>query len=149
MLVAAFLATAIAGPLIGVRQLDAASGEQFRLANARSDLDSLLRMQLAEETSLRGYLSTGDQTYLDDNKPPNPLFGQQAQDLEARLREAGIPGGIPAVEDMLDRHRTWEREVAVPLLRDPKSPKAYGQQQQRKVHHRPDERSTPRSCGKC
>ncbi|MBV8749654.1 MAG: hypothetical protein JO103_08060, partial [Candidatus Eremiobacteraeota bacterium] len=67
-----FLATAIAGPLIGVRQLDAASTAQIRLANARSDLDALLRIQLAEETSLRGYLATHDPLFLDEDKPPDP-----------------------------------------------------------------------------
>jgi serine phosphatase RsbU (regulator of sigma subunit) len=126
--VLAFLATAIAGPLIGVRQLDAASGAQFRLANVRSDLDAVLRMQLAEETSLRGYLSTRSTTFLDENKPPNPLFEQQARVLETRLREAGIPEGIPTVDDMIARHRTWEQEVALPLLHDPGSRDSYNQQ---------------------
>src|SRR3979409_24367 len=77
LLVAAFLATAIAGPLIGVRQLDAASNAQVRLANARSDLDALLRIQLAEEPSLRGYLATHNPLFLEDT-PPNPAFDQQA-----------------------------------------------------------------------
>ncbi len=121
----AFLATAIAGPLIGVRQLDAASGAQFRLANARSGLDALLQMQLAEETSLRGYLSTRNPTFLDENKPPNPLFEAQGRALRSVLRDAGIPEGIPTVDDMLAQHRTWEHDVAIPLLRDPGVPNAY------------------------
>src|SRR4030081_2931573 len=74
LLVAAFLATAIAGPLIGVRQLDAASGSQVRLADARSDLDALLRIQLAEETSLRGYLSSHNPLFLESDQPPNAHF---------------------------------------------------------------------------
>jgi serine phosphatase RsbU (regulator of sigma subunit) len=127
LLVAAFLATALAGPLIGVRQLDAASGAQVRLANARSDLDALLRIQLAEETSLRGYMSTHDPTYLDD-EPSKAAFDQQADALEARVRDAEIPTGTRTVEDMRARHQTWERDVAQPLLRNPGSRDAYTQQ---------------------
>jgi len=128
LLVAAFLATAIAGPLIGVRQLDAASGSQVRLADARSDLDALLRTQLAEETSLRGYLATHDPLFLDETAPPNAAFDRQAAGLETRLRTAEIPTGIRTVEDMRDRHRLWERTVAIPLLKNPNSRDAYTQQ---------------------
>ncbi|HZX68995.1 MAG TPA: hypothetical protein VFE70_08920, partial [Candidatus Elarobacter sp.] len=80
LLVAAFLATAIAGPLIGVHQLDAASSAQTRLAQSRSDLDALLRVQLDEEASLRGYLSTHDPGFLNDN-PSARQFDMQAHDL--------------------------------------------------------------------
>ncbi len=128
LLVAAFLATAIAGPLIGVHQLDAASGAQTRLATARSDLDALLRVQLDEEASLRGYLSTHDPAFLDDN-PPNPEFDRQARDLEDRLHAAGLTDGIVTVEDMRSRHARWEHDVALPLLRRPNSTDAYAQQQ--------------------
>ena len=124
---AAFLATALAGPLIGASQLDAASGSQIRLANARSDLDSLLRVQLAEEASLRGYLSTRDPLFLED-QPPKAAFDGQAAALEARLRQAGLPSGVGTVQDMRGRHQAWEQEVARPLLRDPGSRDAYFRQ---------------------
>jgi CHASE3 domain sensor protein len=132
VLVAAFLATALAGPLIGVRQLDEASGAQVRLANARSDLDGLLRIQLAEETSLRGFVSTRDSMFLDEDKPPNPAFDRQAEALEARLRDAAISDAVAVVEDMRRRHAEWERSVALPLLKNPVSRAAYGQQAQGK-----------------
>jgi hypothetical protein len=132
LLVAAFLATAIAGPLIGVHQLDAASNAQTRLANARSDLDALLRVQLDEEASLRGYLSTHDPLFLDD-KPPNTAFDLQARDLEDRLHAADLTAGIPTVGDMRLRHRTWLQDVEQPLLQRPNSSDAYSQQQTGKL----------------
>ncbi|MBV8579887.1 MAG: SpoIIE family protein phosphatase [Candidatus Eremiobacteraeota bacterium] len=129
-----FLATAIAGPLIGVRQLDAASTAQIRLANVRSDLDALLRIQLAEETSLRGYLATHDPLFLDEDKPPDPAFDRQARQLEARLREVEMPAAaIQTVDDMRARHTTWERDVALPLLQNPGSLEAYTQQATGKI----------------
>jgi CHASE3 domain sensor protein len=132
LLVAAFLATAIAGPLIGIRQLDAASGAQVRLADARGDLDALLRTQLAEETGVRGYLATRDPSFLEGDKPPDPDFDRLALDLEARLRAEGIDRGPEVVEDMRTLHRTWEQQVALPLMRDPASPQAYALQAQGK-----------------
>src|ERR1700682_3199109 len=128
LLVAAFLATAIAGPLIGVRQLDAASGAQVRLANARSDLDALLRIQLAEETSLRGYMATHDRLFLEEDQPPDPAFDRQASALENRLRDAAIPGGVATVGDMRVRHQSWEQTVGIPLVRNPNSNDAYSRQ---------------------
>ncbi len=133
MLVAAFLATALAGPLIGVRQLDAASGAQIRLANARSDLDALLRIQLAEETSLRGYVSTHDPLFLDEDKPPNPAFDRQALAFEQRLRDAAISDAVATVEDMRRRHTEWEQTVAQPLLRNSASREAYTLQKNGKL----------------
>jgi hypothetical protein len=127
------LATAIAGPLIGVRQLDAASGAQVRLANARSDLDALLRVQLAEETSLRGYMSTHDPNYLAEGTPPDPAFDRQALALETRLREAGIPPGVATVEDMRNLHQSWEQTVGIPLIRNPGLRDAYSRQANGKV----------------
>jgi hypothetical protein len=132
LLVAAFLATAIAGPLIGVHQLDAASSAQTRLANARSDLDALLRVQLDEEASLRGYISTHDPLFLDDN-PPTTAFDGQANDLQNRLHAAGLTDGVTTVKDMQLRHATWKHDVELPLLRRPNSRDAYIQQQKGKL----------------
>jgi serine phosphatase RsbU (regulator of sigma subunit) len=111
-----------------VRQLDAASSAQVRLANARSDLDALLRIQLAEETSLRGYMSTHDPLFLEEDKPPDPAFDRQALAFETRLRDAGIPGGVATVVDMRMRHQSWEQTVGIPLIRNPGSRDAYSRQ---------------------
>ncbi|MDQ6943956.1 MAG: SpoIIE family protein phosphatase, partial [Candidatus Eremiobacteraeota bacterium] len=91
------------------------------------DLDALLRIQLAEETSLRGYLATHNPLFLDET-PPNPVFDQQAIDLERLLRTAESPTGVATVEDMRGRHQKWEREVKRPLLTNPNSREAYTEQ---------------------
>ncbi len=115
----AFLATAIAGPLIGVRQLDAASSAQVRLADARGDLDALFATQLAEETALRGYVATRDPNFLDPDGPPNPRFDQQAQALADRLRSPHIAGGPRPIAPAARFHREWEQSVGLPLRRKP------------------------------
>jgi serine phosphatase RsbU (regulator of sigma subunit) len=131
--VAAFLATAIAGPLIGLRQLDAASSAQVRLTDARSELDQLLRTQLAEETGVRGYIGTRDPSFLEGDTPPDADFDRLALDLEARLRTQGVERGPEAIEDMRTLHRTWEQDVALPLMRDPSGPQALPLQAQGKL----------------
>jgi serine phosphatase RsbU (regulator of sigma subunit) len=115
----AFVAIAVVGPLVGVRLLDAASGAQVGLANTRSDLDALLRTQLAEETALRGYVATRDRFFLDPDGPPNPRFTEQAHALQARLRSEHLTSEAQIVDNMRAVHDTWERDVALPLLREP------------------------------
>ncbi len=114
-----------------MRQLDAATNAQVRLADTRADLDALFAIQLAEETGLRGYVATRDKNYLDPDGPPNPRFDQQAAALDARVRDEGIAGGPAAVAQLRTDHRLWERGVALPLRRNPVSPtsasdQAYG-----------------------
>ncbi len=133
LLVAAFLATAIAGPLLGVRELDAASSAQVRLANARSELDAVLRIQLAEQTALRGYLATRDPRFLEEAPPPDPDFDREATVLAARLRAAAIPDGAATVDDLRRRHAEWERTVALPLVRNPDSRDSYLEQTEGKL----------------
>ena len=117
----AFIAVAIVGPLIGVRLLDAASNAQVRLANARADLDALLRIQLSEETGLRGYAATGDKYFLEPDGPPNADFDREASALERRLRADRLNGAADVIAKLRETHDLWERQVALPLLRDPHS----------------------------
>jgi serine phosphatase RsbU (regulator of sigma subunit) len=115
LLIAAFLAVAILGPLWGIRQLNATSDAQIRLAAAREELDALVREQLAEETGLRGYIATGDRYFLVPDGPPSPGFDNRVDALAADLRNAGInDGGL--LNDIRADHDRWEREVAAPLL---------------------------------
>ncbi len=116
LLVAAFFLSAIAGPLIGVRQLDAASTAQIRLGTASADLETLLRIQLAEENAVRGYLVTRDETYLGADRPPDPDFDQEANKMIVPLEHQGLGGAVALVRDMQILHKRWENEAASPLL---------------------------------
>jgi len=115
-----------------VHQLDAASGAQVRLADARAQLDELLATQLAEETGVRGYASTKDPQFLENDKPPDPNFDRVALALESLLRTAAIAHGPQMVEDMRALHLQWEQEIALPLMRNPGSHDAYVQESQGK-----------------
>ena len=116
---AVFLAVAIVGPIWGIRQLDAESNAQVRLAAAREGVDSIFREQLSEETGLRGYVATRDRYFLDPDGPPNPEFDQRVIQLEAEFRAAGVSDAVPLLQQTRTIHDNWEQRVALPLLHDP------------------------------
>jgi hypothetical protein len=114
------LAAAVIGPIIGIRELDAASRTELQMSAAREELDGLVRMQLAEETGLRGFAGTRDHYFLEPDGPPNPGFDARAERLRQIIDEAHVPRAASIVENMRRTHDSWEREVAAPLLVDPK-----------------------------
>lgn len=119
LLLGAFIAVAVIGPVWGIRQLDAESSEQTKLSAAREAVDTVVREQLSEETGLRGYISTRDRYFLDPDGPPNPLFNQRIDDLTKLITEAGVPEALSSVRDIRTLHDRWERQVAAPLLKNP------------------------------
>ena len=118
-LVGLFLAVAIAGGYVGASALDAASQYQLRLAAARENLDGLLRMQFAEETGLRGFVATGQRSFLEVQGPPSESFGARAERLDAELLNAHLTKAREAVARLRALHTRYEREVEAPLLREP------------------------------
>ena len=119
---AAFVAVAIVGPVWGIRQLDAESGAQIRLAAASAGVDAIFREQLSEETGLRGFIATRDRYFLDPDGPPNPQFDQRVAALEELVHAAGVSEAVPLVKKIRTIHDTWENKVALPLLRSPGRP---------------------------
>ncbi|HEV8023213.1 MAG TPA: SpoIIE family protein phosphatase [Candidatus Lustribacter sp.] len=122
LLLAAFVAVAVVGPVWGVRQLDAESSAQVRLAAARESVDAIFREQLSEEAGLRGFVSTHDRSFLDPDGPPDQQFDQRFAELEKNIQAAGLPEAVPVVEQVRTLHADWERQVARPLLADPGRP---------------------------
>jgi len=102
--------------LIGVRQLDAASSAQIRLAAASTDLEQALQIQFAEENAVRGYVVTHDDSYLAADRPPDPDFDDALAKIASALRAQGLLRSLALVEDMRDAHRRWEQQVALPLI---------------------------------
>jgi serine phosphatase RsbU (regulator of sigma subunit) len=119
LLLIAFVAVAIVGPVWGIRQLDAESSAQVRLAAAREGVDAIFREQLSEETGLRGFVATRDRYFLDPDGPPNPSFDPRVEALAKLVADAGVPEAVPVVRDIRTIHDRWENQVAVPLLKNP------------------------------
>ncbi len=127
-LIGLFLAVVIAGGWIVASQLDAASSAQVRLAAARENLDAMLRISLAEETGLRGYVSTGQRSFLEAESAPGDRFEARADRLDAQLLNAHLPDARTLVAGLGVFHTRWEHDVEAPLLAAPTGPDALRQQ---------------------
>ncbi len=123
-LVGLFLAVAIAGGYVGASLIDAASQSQVRLARARENLDGLLRTQLGQETALRGYLATGQRSFLELEGPPGEAFEVRAERLSAELLNAHLVNARAGVAELRDVREQWVRNVQAPLLENPTRPDA-------------------------
>ena len=122
VLLAAFVATAIVVPLWGIHELDLESNEQVRLGVARAGVDAIFREQLYEETGLRGFVATGDRSFLTPDGPPNPQFDPQVERVEKLVAAAGVSDAVPVVGGIRTVHDRWESQVALPLLQNPTRP---------------------------
>ncbi|GAC1423256.1 MAG: hypothetical protein NVS3B16_26650 [Vulcanimicrobiaceae bacterium] len=107
------------GGVVGASALDAATNAQVRLGLARDELDGLLRIQLSEETGLRGFLATGQRYFLEPDGPPNEMFDERAGRLRKELSAARMPNGVGLVDDLERYHQTWTSAVKDPLLKSP------------------------------
>jgi len=119
LLVAAFLAVAVVGPIWGIKLLNAESNARDRLSAARDGVDAIFREQLSEETGLRGFVSTHDRYFLDPDGPPNPQFDRNVDSLEKTVADAEVSEAVPLVAKIREYHDSWEKKVALPLLQNP------------------------------
>jgi hypothetical protein len=112
------LAVTIAGQIVGASLADRASNRAQQLAHARGDLDALVREQLADENGLRGYVATGERSYLAQGVP-GLSFEQRAATLRKEFAAAVVPDAGTALTAFEAAHRQWVDDVERPLLAQP------------------------------
>jgi serine phosphatase RsbU (regulator of sigma subunit) len=81
-----------------------------------------MRSELEEETSLRGFLVSGQKVFLDSYFRAHPAFIQHTDELRSDLQRATLTDGVAISDDMQNAHTTWERTVAEPLIAKPNAP---------------------------
>ena len=118
LLVGVLLAVTIAGQIVGASLADRASNRAQQLAHARGDLDALVREQLADENGLRGYVATGERSYLAQGVP-GLSFEQRAATLRKEFAAAVVPDAGTALTAFEAAHRQWVDDVERPLLAQP------------------------------
>ncbi len=106
LLIGVFLAVAIGGPIVAVRQLDAAATAEVRITNAQADLESLLRAQLDEESSVRAG-GAPVSTYEPAPVVYDPTLAALAS-LSRGLSGAKIDDAANLVDDIRTAHERWE-----------------------------------------
>lgn len=119
-LILAVLIVAVVAGFVTVRQLGAAAKESKLLFAVQQNLDGLIRVQLDEETALRGYLVTKDNAFLEPFlSATSDTFEERAAQLDALLHQTALDPGRAHLAKMVGWHQAWHHDVADPLARDP------------------------------
>lgn len=123
--VKALALAAVAFPIVvtvGLFHLDAASkgiAEVSLMRGAQRANAELLKLQLDEETGLRGYIVTGHRTFLDPYEQAQERFPAVLTELQTEAKRLGMSLALQdAVRELAQVHERWIAEVAAPILRD-------------------------------
>jgi serine phosphatase RsbU (regulator of sigma subunit) len=92
---------------------------QHNLRLAHVDRARMLRLQLDEETGVRGYAATRMQLFLAPFRSAVRNLPDQATSFERRLRDLGLDPS--RVQQEVALNQQWLRRVAAPLIADPAS----------------------------
>ncbi|MBV8601553.1 MAG: SpoIIE family protein phosphatase [Candidatus Eremiobacteraeota bacterium] len=114
------LIVAIVAGFVAVRQLSAAAAESRLLFAIQERTDALVRVQLDEETSLRGYLIARQREFLEPylSGVIDPFEEQYA--IAARsLSGTDLAPALRYLARIRDWHRQWRSQVAEPLIAAP------------------------------
>ena len=90
-----------------------AKSEDVRLS--RSLLALGVKLQLDEETGLRGYAATGDRLFLDPYVEARTALPSTFRQLEARIDAIPLPAASALVRTAAGTNREWLAAVATPL----------------------------------
>ena len=115
LLVLAFLTFVVATAWM-VLTVNRASAYQASVRNARAARSIFFRVQLDEETGMRGYTSTGDRVFLEPYTRGVARFSSAAAELEGGLTAVGLDELRSTVADQRRIQAMWLRRVARPLI---------------------------------
>jgi serine phosphatase RsbU (regulator of sigma subunit) len=97
-------------------QLAEAASVERSLVKTRQGLDHVLQLQIDQQTAVRGFLLTGEQSFLAAYDEDDRVFDSVGKDLRAAV-DALHDGELDAtIEDLQTVHETWENEIARPLV---------------------------------
>ena len=127
-LLAAILAVAVGISFRIYTQLDSAAAFERALVSTQQTLDDLVRVQLDEETGLRGYLATNSTLFLQPYSQGNENYLAAIHRFKGSAAALGIPEVESSVNGMASLHEAWITTVARPLLAHPHAPDALTRQ---------------------
>ncbi len=117
-LIVFFLLLLFAGEVFWIRSAVLhTSASQHNVRQAQELRDLALRQQLDEETGLRGYIATGDRTFLQPYLSARTALPRTFTELGAALHALGLPTTALSAENSINGE--WLREVAEPLIANP------------------------------
>ncbi len=93
--------------------------EQAQIVQAQLALEQLLRLQIHEEDSVRGYSLTRDPFYKEQYASITSDFARKAAAVRHILSKAGLESGRQNLDDYLSLQSNWRKKIAEPLLAHP------------------------------
>ena len=93
---------------------------QSQIQQAQIDLEELLRLQIDEENSLRGYLLTRDPFYTAEYRSASAGYDAKEDAIRKTLGEQELPGADKLLIDYAHLQLEWRDTVAAPLLAHPR-----------------------------
>ncbi|MGH7714520.1 MAG: PP2C family protein-serine/threonine phosphatase, partial [Vulcanimicrobiaceae bacterium] len=110
---------ALVAGLVAARQLRESANEQRLLFGVQERADQLVRLQLDEETSLRGYVISKSPAFLEPYLSAHDPFEDLGDTLHRRLGQSDLYQARERLGRILDWHREWRHRVAAPLISRP------------------------------
>ncbi len=92
---------------------------QSQIQQAQIDLEELLRLQIDEENSLRGYSLTRDPFYVSQYRQAAAGYDATESTIRQTLREQHLSAAEQLLGTYGHLQSEWRRGVAAPLLRNP------------------------------
>jgi sigma-B regulation protein RsbU (phosphoserine phosphatase) len=128
ILLTAFLVLALAIAVEGAFQTRRSIAESFsnlsQIQQAQLDLEELLRLQIVEENSLRGYSLTLDPFYLGQYRAAGANLDAKERSIRATLSSQDLLHAQSLLNDYAGIQDQWRREIAAPLMRPPRGARA-------------------------
>jgi len=82
--------------------------------------DAAVKLQLDQETGIRGLAATGDREFLEPYAEAAGPLERTFEHLDAGLRTAGLFDALPFLADARKTHAMWSVQVAKPILGEPR-----------------------------
>ena len=93
---------------------------QAQIQQAQLDLEELLRLQIDEENSLRGYILTHDPFYNAEYRSASAGYDEKEDAIRKTLGEQELAGADKLLADYAHLQLEWRNTVAAPLLAHPR-----------------------------
>jgi serine phosphatase RsbU (regulator of sigma subunit) len=115
------LAFAVQGTFETRTQIASTFAREAQIQQAQIQLEELLRLQIDEENSLRGYSLTRDEFYVGQYRQAAAGYSATEDAIRETLAEQQLYGPGQLLGDYGRLQSEWRSQVAMPLLRDPRS----------------------------
>ena len=112
----------VVGSFITYRELSAAFQRHSAIDATIEKLITLYRLQIDEETGVRGYVASGVRGYLEPYYVAEKQFEPDFNDLAKPKPDLNFKDEQPLLQDVLSTHRSWQRDIAAELIAHPTAP---------------------------